>query len=88
MSAGITHEWHDRDDDDVLRYVRARLFGGRWTLHARTKDAPEWVELSPPPLDDLHALRDVLWRKYQRKRVPHHHVVALDALIAQREGRG
>ena len=34
-----THEWHDRDDDDVLRYVRARLFGGRWTLHARSEDA-------------------------------------------------
>ena len=80
-----THEWHERDDDDVLRYVRAELFGKRWTLRARTESESEWTELSPPPLDDLHELRDVLWRKYQRGRVPHQQVIALDRLIEKRQ---
>jgi len=80
------HEWRDRDEDDAPRRVRARLFGGRWTLHARRPGEPGWTELSPPPLDDLYALRDVLWRKYRRGRVPHEQITALDALIARRGG--
>jgi hypothetical protein len=35
-------------------------------------------------LEDLEELRDILWRKYQRKRLPHDDVVSIDAIIAER----
>ena len=36
----------------------------------------------------LHDLRDVLWNKYQRRRVPHEQVARLDVLIEEAEARG
>jgi hypothetical protein len=30
-------------------------------------------------------LRDILWRKYQRKRLPYEDVAAVDELIRQRQ---
>lgn len=81
------HEWHDRTDDDEVRYVRATLHGGRWTLSARLKCEPEWTELAPPALDDLLDLRDQLWAKYQRGRVPHEQVTGVDRLIEEARAR-
>ena len=34
------------------------------------------------PLPDLEKLRDLLWNKYQRGRVPHGHVKFVDKLVA------
>ncbi len=77
------HEWREDTDEGEVRCVRATRNGKHWTLEARLKSEPDWTVLSPPPLDDLQELRDVLWRKYQRGRVPHDHVLQLDAMIEE-----
>jgi hypothetical protein len=38
-------------------------------------------------LEDLEYLREVLWNKYQRRRVPYEHVLEIDALIKVAKSR-
>ena len=38
-------------------------------------------------LDDLEALHEILSKKYQRNRVPHGHVLEIEALIAAAQPR-
>ena len=82
------HEWRERTEEGETRLVRAVHHAGRWTLEARLKSEPAFVALDPIPLDDLHELRDVIARKYQRGRVPREQLLALDALIEEREAQG
>ena len=80
------HEWREQTDSGELRLVRVSHHAGRWQFQARLKSESGWTTLDPPPLDDLHELREILARKYTRGRVPHHQLLALDALIAERSG--
>ena len=40
-----------------------------------------------PPIADLMELREVLWRKYQRKKLPWEDLVTIDRLISEAQGR-
>ena len=82
------HEWRDETDDGEQRTVRATLHGKQWRFEARLKSEPDYTEVPRPPLEWLHDLRDVLWNKYQRRRVPHEQVARLDVLIEEAEARG
>jgi hypothetical protein len=63
------HEWKVNTPDGS-RYYRADRFARTWTLKTTLKSEPDWHEIPKPwPLDDLRALRDVLWAKYHRKRI-------------------
>ncbi|MFV1994672.1 MAG: hypothetical protein ACC661_04485 [Verrucomicrobiales bacterium] len=79
----ITHAWRERTEEGELRFVRAQKHGGRWRLHSRLKSEEEWTRHDPMELHDLESLRDVLWRKYQRKRLPFGDVAQIDELIAE-----
>ena len=81
------HEWRDRTDADELRLVRARRHGGRWRITARLKSEQAFVELDPPPLSDLLALVDIMAGKYRRGRVPHAHLIEVEALVEQAQRR-
>ena len=43
----------------------------------------DWVPIEKPNLENWEALRDVLWRKYQRKRLPFKHLESVDKMIAE-----
>lgn len=76
------HEWHDLDEEArERRYFRAGKFGGKWTVSTTLKSDLDWTRLDPIPLSVLQALRILLERKYQRRRVPFEDLVALDGLI-------
>ena len=75
------HEWRERTEDGELRKVRALHHGGRWRLQARLASEDSWTDLDPPSRDDLDALRDVLWGKYKRGRLPHRQIEEVDALL-------
>ena len=79
------HEWRENTDDGDVRFVTAKRHGGKWKLQTRLKSEEDWTQLGVMPLEDLQYLREVLWNKYQRRRVPYEHVLEIDALIKSAE---
>jgi len=61
---------------------RAGHHGGRWTLESRLKDDEHWAPHDPITRDDWRKLRDVLWRKYRRRRCSWGLVEKIDAMLA------
>ena len=80
------HEWRDRKEDGRVRIVRAQWDSKKWSFMETYKDILTWRTLTSAPLEDYEMLRDVLWRKYQRKRVPWRFVEDLDVYIADMRG--
>jgi hypothetical protein len=80
------HIWTERDEHGSKREVRATRFGGAWRLQAKTADDLDWTYYERPLLEDLLALKEILARKYQRRRASNEDVVSVEKLIAdQRE---
>jgi hypothetical protein len=80
------HEWHEEREDGDTRYVRALFHAGRWAFEDTLKSQETWTRHKTLPLADLTTLREILWNKYQRARVPHGHVKYIDRLIAEAGG--
>ena len=76
------HIWIEKDDEGRKREVRATKFGGKWRLQAKTADEPDWTYYDRPELDDLLKLKDIIARKYQRRRASADDVESVDKLIA------
>jgi hypothetical protein len=79
------HIWKTTNEEGTKREVRAEKFGGQWRIQAQLKGETTWTYYDTPLLEDLVELRDVLWRKYQRKRIAFDDVAAIDELIRQRQ---
>ena len=75
------HIWTKRDNQGSKREVRATKFGGRWRLQAKTAGELDWTYYERPLLEDLLALKDILVRKYQRRRASSEDVAAVEKLI-------
>ncbi len=80
------HVWKCRTADGGKREVRAEKFGKKWKVQAKLASDDNWTYYDPPLLEDLVELRDVLWRKYQRKHLAWEDVAAVEKLILDRGG--
>lgn len=78
------HVWTERTPEREKREVRATKFGGTWRIQSKLQDDPEWTYHEPPLLADLIELRDVLFRKYQRRRAAYEEVVQIEKMILDR----
>jgi hypothetical protein len=78
------HIWTNRDEDGRKREVRVTKFGGNWRFQAKYTDEEEWTYYDTPELDDLLALKDIVARKYQRRRASAEDVAAIDKLFRDR----
>ena len=76
------HIWTERDEHGSKREVRATRFGGRWRLQAKTAGEVDWTYYERPLVDDLLALKEILVRKYQRRRASNEDVASVERLIA------
>jgi len=76
------HIWTERDEHGTKREVRATKFGGMWRLQAKTAGDLDWTYYERPLLTDLLALKDILFRKYQRRRASSEDVASVEKLIA------
>ena len=76
------HIWNEKDKEGRKREVRATKFGGKWRLQSKTFDETDWTYHEPPLLDDLLKLKDVIARKYQRRRASADDVVSVEKLIS------
>jgi hypothetical protein len=86
MSSRNVHEWKSTTPEGEKREIRAEKFGGRWRLQAKLKTDEKWTYYDSPSLEDLAELRDLLWRKYQRRKLPHEDVIAIERMIIERAG--
>ena len=79
----IQHIWTGRNQDGRKREVRATKFGGMWRFQSKTADELEWIYYDSPPLQDLLSLKEIIARKYQRRRASIEDVVSVDKLIEE-----
>ena len=75
------HIWTEKDEDGRKREVRATKFGGNWRLQAKVADEPEWTYYVQPVLEDLLKLKEIIARKYRRRRASADDVASVDQLI-------
>jgi len=78
------HVWKTVGEDGEKREARAERFGGKWRFQAKRRSEAVWTYYDAPSIEDLEALRDILWRKYQRKRLPWDDVADLDRMLEER----
>lgn len=76
------HGWTHRTEEGEKREVRAVKTRGRWRLQAKLRHEEQWTYFDPPLRSDLEELRDILFRKYQRRRASYEDVVLADEMLA------
>ena len=80
------HDWRELTEDGDKRLWRATKHGGVWKLYSRMKSSDdEFQRHDPMSLDELRMLREVLFNKYQRKRLPWGDIEKMDAMIEDAE---
>jgi hypothetical protein len=86
MNKNQSHEWNENDPELGKRIFRAtwepRPF--KWRIQVTLKSEPEWHEIEHPDIELHEKLREVLFNKYQRKKLNIKYLVHLDKLIADR----
>jgi len=68
--------------------VRATRFGGAWRFQAKTAGDLDWTYYERPLLEDLLALKEILVRKYQRRRASSDDLASIEKLIGEQHGSG
>lgn len=77
------HIWTDRNEDGKKREVRATKFGGAWRFQAKTAGDLDWTYYERPLPEDLLALKEILVRKYQRRRASAEDLASIEKLIQE-----
>ena len=77
------HIWKEKDAEGRKREVRVTKFGGVWRFQAKYTDESDWTYYERPLLEDLQTLKDVVFRKYQRRRASAEDVDSIEALLRQ-----
>jgi hypothetical protein len=80
------HIWSDRNEDGRKREVRATKFGGAWRLQAKAAGDLDWTYYERALPEDLLALKEILARKYQRRRASAEDVASVKKLIQEQRG--
>jgi hypothetical protein len=80
------HVWKTTTAEGEKREVRATKFGKQWRVQAKLKGDPAWTYYEEPLIEDLIELRDVLFRKYQRKHLSYEDLEAVEKMITERGG--
>jgi hypothetical protein len=77
------HAWVHKTDEGVKREVRVVKHGGEWRFQSKRAGEQEWVYYREPLPADLQEFRDVLFRKYQRRRAAYEDVAWADRELAK-----
>jgi hypothetical protein len=81
MTKNQVHEWHENREDGKKRYFRAHWNSRNWQFRKTEPEDEDWVAVEKPSAQLWLDLRDVLFRKYQRKRVPYKLLITVDAIL-------
>ena len=80
------HIWTDKNQDGRKREVRATKFGGAWRFQAKIAGDLDWTYYDRPLLEDLLTLKEILERKYRRRRASIEDVAAIEKVIQEQAG--
>lgn len=78
------HIWTEKNRHGTKREVRATIFGGVWRFQSKSADDQWWVYHDFPTLADLLKLKEIIERKYRRRRASANDVASVEKLIAGR----
>jgi hypothetical protein len=77
------HIWTEKDQHGEKREVRATKFGGAWRFQSKIAGETEWTYYDFPLLQDLLRLKEIVARKYQRRRASIEDVTSIEKLIEE-----
>ena len=77
------HIWTDKNHDGRKREVRATKFGGSWRFQAKIAGELDWTYYDRPLLEDSLTLKEILERKYHRRRASIEDVAAIEKVIQE-----
>lgn len=78
------HEWSEQTDEGKVFYRANYRNRGRWTIMTTMqKRNPTWTDLDPVPEEVWRTLRELVFNKYQRKRLPWERVTEIDAMLGE-----
>ena len=67
--------------------MRATKFGGVWRFQSKIAGETEWIYYDSPLLEDLLSLKEIVTRKYRRRRASIEDVVSVNKLIEEQGAR-
>ena len=82
------HIWTEKDAGGRKREVRVTKFGGAWRFQAKYTDESDWTYYDRPLPEDLLALKDIVFRKYQRRRAAVEDLESIEKVLRQYAGNG
>jgi hypothetical protein len=71
------------NEQGAKREVRATKFGGAWRFQAKTTGDLDWTYYERPLPEDLLALKEILVRKYQRRRASAEDLASIEKRIQE-----
>jgi hypothetical protein len=77
------HIWTEKDAEGRKREVRVTKFGGVWRFQAKQAGELEWTYYERPLMEDLLQLKDIIFRKYQRRRASAEDLQSVENLIRE-----
>ena len=77
------HIWTDKNQDGTKREVRVTKFGGAWRFKAKIAGDLDWTYYDRPLPEDLLTLKEILERKYHRRRASFEDVASIEKLIQE-----
>lgn len=80
------HVWIEKGADGVKREIRATRFAGRWRLQSKRPGDESWTYHERPLIADLLALKEIIQRKYRRRRATADDLASLERLLCQYNG--
>ena len=80
------HTWRETTPEGEKREVRATKFAKEWKLQSKLRDDPGWTYHDKPSQEDLAALRDLIFRKYQRRRASYEDLQSVERMISESRG--
>ena len=78
------HIWTEKDAEGHKREIRATKLGRAWRFQAKSVGDADWTYYEMPTLRDLLTLKEIIARKYQRRRASADDVATIDKLISER----
>ena len=86
MAGHERHDWNE-DTEEGTRMYKAVYFAKEWRFATGMKGSrrvpTEWSDIHKPTTEHWQALRDILFRKYQRKRCPWKFIEAIDKKLGR-----
>ena len=79
------HVWKHITAEGEKREVRASKFSKDWKFQSKLRTDENWTYHDIPSLEDLEELHDILFRKYQRKRLAYDDVASIERMITERK---